>query len=128
MPVLVSFGRRRRRRRRSASHKRTRSSRGWRAPTSTVARRRMQKKYGKRCFMRPTRSNRRGRPKYPVCNRSGRLSCKGLLAAHQRGSRKARRVAKRAGCVWAQGSRRRRRRRSGSRPRRRRRRRSRRRY
>lgn len=41
--------------------------------------RQYKKKYGKQCFLLPSQN------KYPICNKySGKVSCKGLLAAHNR--------------------------------------------
>ena len=72
-----------------------------------------KKKHGSACFLLPKEN------KYPVCHkRTGRVECKGLLAAHNRAAlsiyrklkpktysykkitRKARKIGKRRKCNW----------------------------
>ena len=72
-----------------------------------------KKKYGSKCFLL-SREN-----KYPICNKStGKIECKGLLAAHNRAilsiyrklkpksysykkiTQKARKIAKKKKCNW----------------------------
>ena len=72
-----------------------------------------KKKYGKQCFLLPSQN------KYPICNKyNGKVSCKGLLAAHNRAmlsvyrklkpktysykkiANKARKTAKKYKCKW----------------------------
>jgi hypothetical protein len=72
-----------------------------------------KKKHGSKCFLLPKEN------KYPVCNKyTGKIECKGLLAAHNRAAlsiyrklkpktysykkitRKARKIAKRRKCNW----------------------------
>lgn len=80
---------------------------------SNKTRKTYKKKYGTRCFLLPSQD------KYPICNKyTGKIECKGLLAAHNRAAlsirrklkpktysyrritQKARRLAKKHRCNW----------------------------
>jgi hypothetical protein len=80
-----------------ASKQRKRSpSRGWRksSPKKGSARHSLLKRCGKKCFLLP------GKEKFPICNNSCRVSCKGLVAAKVRASQwKYAGVAKRASAM-----------------------------
>tara|TARA_B100000700_G_C14745647_1_gene715105 strand:- start:65 stop:358 length:294 start_codon:yes stop_codon:yes gene_type:complete len=80
---------------------------------SKKGRKTYKKKYGSRCFLLPRQL------KYPICDKkTGKMNCKGLLAAHYRASlsirrklkpktysyrkitKKAKKLAKKIKCNW----------------------------
>ena len=99
--------------RKSVKNKR-KSPKFWRdMKPSKKGRKTYKKKYGSRCFLLPSQL------KYPVCDKkTGKMNCKGLLAAHYRASlsirrklkpktysyrkitKKAKKLAKKNKCNW----------------------------
>jgi hypothetical protein len=81
--------------------------RKWRPAKRVTLRRKRLKRYGAKCFLVPSKT----KPKYPVCNPRGQVTCQGLWAAWSRAGsqranlvrRKALRRAKAKGCPWARG-------------------------
>ena len=61
----------------------------WRNIKPTKNRKTFKKKYGSRCFLLPKQL------KYPICHKkTGKINCKGLLAAHNRAALSIRRKLK----------------------------------
>ena len=81
--------------------------RKWKPPKRVTKRRRLLARGGAKCFLVPSKT----KPKYPVCNKRGQVTCQGLWAAWSRAGsqraylvrRKALRRARRKGCSWAKG-------------------------
>ena len=109
----LSFGGKRKSKRKSVKKKK-KSPKFWRdMKPSKKGRKTYKKKYGSRCFLLPSQL------KYPVCDKkTGKMNCKGLLAAHYRASlsirrklkpktysyrkitKKAKKLAKKNKCNW----------------------------
>lgn len=78
-------------------------AKGWKAPKTKAARKRMLKKHGEQCFLDPANL------KYPVCNRLGNVDCRGLAAAKARAASqgrddlaaKADEMAQGQSCSWS---------------------------
>lgn len=107
------FGGKRKSKRKSVKKKK-KSPKFWRdMKPSKKGRKTYKKKYGSRCFLLPSQL------KYPVCDKkTGKMNCKGLLAAHYRASlsirrklkpktysyrkitKKAKKLAKKNKCNW----------------------------
>jgi len=107
------FGGKRKSKRKSVKKKK-KSPKFWRdMKPSKKGRKTYKKKYGSRCFLLPSQL------KYPVCDKkTGKMNCKGLLAAHYRASlsirrklkpktysyrkitKKAKKLAKKHKCNW----------------------------
>ena len=107
------FGGKRKSKRKSVKKKK-KSPKFWRdMKPSKKGRKTYKKKYGTRCFLLPSQL------KYPVCDKkTGKMNCKGLLAAHYRASlsirrklkpktysyrkitKKAKKLAKKHKCNW----------------------------
>ena len=99
---------------RKSVKKKKKSPKFWRdMKPSKKGRKTYKKKYGSRCFLLPSQL------KYPVCDKkTGKMNCKGLLAAHYRASlsirrklkpktysyrkiaKKAKKLAKKNKCNW----------------------------
>jgi len=99
---------------RKSVKKKKKSPKFWRdMKPSKKGRKTYKKKYGSRCFLLPSQL------KYPVCDKkTGKMNCKGLLAAHYRASlsirrklkpktysyrkitKKAKKIAKKHKCNW----------------------------
>lgn len=109
----LAFGGKRKSKRKSVKKKK-KSPKFWRdMKPSKKGRKTYKKKYGSRCFLLPSQL------KYPVCDKkTGKMNCKGLLAAHYRASlsirrklkpktysyrkitKKAKKLAKKHKCNW----------------------------
>lgn len=109
----LAFGGKRKSKRKSVKKKK-KSPKFWRdMKPSKKGRKTYKKKYGSRCFLLPSQL------KYPVCDKkTGKMNCKGLLAAHYRASlsirrklkpktysyrkitKKAKKIAKKHKCNW----------------------------
>ena len=85
----LSFGGKRKSKRKSVK-KKTTKPKFWRdMKPSEKGRKTYKKKYGSRCFLLPSQL------KYPVCDKkTGKMNCKGLLAAHYRAALSIRRKLK----------------------------------
>ena len=87
------------------------ASKGWdkKVPKTTTGRRKQMKRVGTECYLEPGTGKRGSRPKYPICNSRGDVSCKGTAAAFNRArmqgnkkvQKKALAAAKKNGCAWA---------------------------
>lgn len=109
----LAFGGKRKSKKKSVKKKK-KSPKFWRdMKPSKKGRKTYKKKYGSRCFLLPSQL------KYPVCDKkTGKMNCKGLLAAHYRASlsirrklkpktysyrkiaKKAKKLAKKNKCNW----------------------------
>ena len=85
----LAFGGKRKSKKKSVKKKK-KSPKFWRdMKPSKKGRKTYKKKYGSRCFLLPSQL------KYPVCDKkTGKMNCKGLLAAHYRASLSIRRKLK----------------------------------